>query len=397
MTGSHRRAVGALLAMAAGAFCFVAMETLPVGLLPQIAGDFGVSLAGAGMLVTGYGLTVAVMSVPLAYATRGVPRRLLVPMMLAVFAVGTLGSALAPSYGILLGARVVVALSHSVFWAVVGPAAASLFSVSVRGRAAATVFGGSALAPMLGVPAGTWLGQQAGWRAAFLALAAAGLLAFVTLAVLMPATPAGAGHAATGTSPSVLRFGLLTALTIVTMTGLFTTFTYTTPYLTDVAGFSALAVSPVLLLRGVVDFLGVVLGGLLVDRHPDLVMIGTIALTSVSLLGTWAFPGSQAVVAATMALTGFALGAMSPAIAHRVLEVAPGSSDLASAANSAAFNVGIAGGAALGALVLGAAGLRETALAGGLIVALGVATAVADPLITRRRSLALPARPAPER
>jgi DHA1 family inner membrane transport protein len=371
--------------MAAGAFCFVAMETLPVGLLPLIAGDFGVSLAGAGLLVTGYGLTVAVMSVPLAHATRTVPRRLLLPVLLAVFVVATAGSALAPSYGVLLGARVVVALSQSVFWAVVGPAAASLFPVSVRGRAAATVFGGSAMAPMLGVPAGTWLGQEAGWRSAFYVLAGLGLLAFAALAVLMPATPAGAGHAATGTSPSVQRFWLLNGLTILAITGLFTAFTYTTPYLTDVAKFPALAVGPVLLLRGVADLLGVALGGLLVDRRPDLVMVGTVVLTAVSLLGMWAFGGSQAVVAVGLALTGFAIGAMSPAFAFRVLETAPGSSDLASATQSAAFNVGIAGGAALGGLVLGVAGLRATALAGGLVVLLAVLAAAADPLIARRR------------
>jgi MFS transporter, DHA1 family, inner membrane transport protein len=115
-----RRAVAALLAMAMGAFCFVAMETFPVGLLPLIADSYHISLSNAGMLVTGYGLTVAVMTLPLAYLTRRVRRRLLLSVLLAVFVLATLGSGLAPTYPLLVGARVVVALSQSVFWAVVG-------------------------------------------------------------------------------------------------------------------------------------------------------------------------------------------------------------------------------------------------------------------------------------
>jgi DHA1 family inner membrane transport protein len=376
--------VGALLAMATGAFCFVAMETLPVGLLPLIAAGLHTSVAGAGMLVTGYGVTVAVMSLPLAYATRRVPRRLLLSVLLAVFVVATAASGLAGNYPELLGARIVVALSQSVFWSIAGPAAAGLFSVGVRGRAAATVFGGSALAPMLGVPAGTWLGQQAGWRAPFLALAGVGLIAFVALATLMPSRPAGTGHAAAGTHPSAQRYSLFVAVTILSVTGLFIPFTYTSPYLTQVAGFSALAVGPVLLLRGVVDLGGVVLGGLLVDRHPNLVLVGSLGLFAVSSVGMWAFSGSQVVVAATLAVSGFTLGAISPAQTQRILEVAPGNADVATAGASAAFNVGIAGGAAVGALVLDGWDLRATALVGGLVAAVSVAVAAVDPLLSRR-------------
>ncbi|GAB3800545.1 MFS transporter [Micromonospora zhanjiangensis] len=388
--------MGALLAMAVGAFCFVAMETLPVGLLPLIAGEFQVSLPNAGLLVTGYGLTVAIMSVPLAYATGRVPRRLLLSVLLGVFVVATLASAAAASFTVLLAARVAVALSQSVFWAIVGPAAASLFSVEVRGRAAATVFSGSALAPMLGVPAGTWLGQQAGWRAAFFGLAAVGLLAFVLVATLMPTSPVGQGHAASGTAPSTRRYLLLVALTILVIAGMFACFTYTTPFITDVAGIPAAGVSLVLLLRGVVDLVGVILGGMLVDRRPHLVMIGSVALTLVSLLGLWAFGPSPAATIAMLAVSGFALGAMSPALTSRVLEVAPGNSDLASAGNSAAFNLGIAGGSAVGGLALGLSGLRATALVGGLLVVASLVLAVVDPALARadRRRESDPA-PAP--
>ena len=380
-----RREVGALLALAAGAFCFVAMETLPVGLLPLIATGFHVSLPNAGLLVTGYGLTVAIMSVPLAYATRRIPRRFLLSAVLGLFVLATLASCLAPTYEALLVARVVVALSQSVFWAVVGPAAASLFPVAARGRAAATVFGGSALAPMLGVPAGTWLGQQAGWRAAFLALAGVGLVAFLLVATLMPTRPVGQGHAATGTAPSALRYWLLVAITILAVTGLFVAFTYTTPFLTEVTRFPAAAISPVLLLRGVLDLAGTVAGGILTDRHPNLVFVGSLALIVVSLIGAWTFATSKPATAWLLGLSGFALGSVSPVLTHRVLEVAPGSTDFAAAGTSAAFNVGIAGGSSAGGAVLILTGLRSTALVGGVVVLVALALAAFDAVAARVR------------
>ncbi|WP_144127696.1 MFS transporter [Catellatospora sichuanensis] len=373
--------MAALLALAVGAFCYVAMETMPIGLLPLISEDLGVSLADAGLLVTGYGLTVAIVSVPLAYLTRRVPRRLLFSVLLAVFVVATLASAIAENYAVLLGARVVVALSQAVFWGVVGPAAAGLFSVEVRGRATATVFGGGAIAPMLGVPAGTWLGQQVGWRWTFVALAAVGLVTLLLLAVLMPSVPVGQGHAATGTAPSVRRFWILIAVTTLSITGLFTAFTYTTPFLTDVAGFPVAAISPLLLLRGVVDFGGIAVAGVFVDRRPRAVMAGSVAVMAVSLTGMYAFAGVQIATAAALALSGFALGALTPALQNRVLEVAPGNSDLASAGNSAAFNVGIAGGAFLGGAVLSDFGLAPTALVGGLVATVALLLVLTEPLI----------------
>jgi DHA1 family inner membrane transport protein len=383
--------VAALLALAMGAFCYVAMETMPVGLLSLISEDFGVSLADAGMLVTGYGLTVAIVSVPLAYATRRVPRRLLLSVLLGVFVLATLVSAAAESYLLLLGARVVVALSQAVFWAVVGPAAAGLFPLRVRGRATATVFGGSALAPMLGVPAGTWIGQQAGWRWTFVALAGFGLLALLLIATLMPTTPVGAGHAATGTAPSVRRYWILVATTVLAITGLFTAFTYTAPFLTDASGFPAAALGPLLLVRGVVNFSGIVVAGAVVDRRHRATMVGSLLALVVSLAGAYLFVGSQLAVAVMLALSGFALGALTPALQNRVLEVAPGSSDLASAGNSAAFNVGIAGGAFLGGVVLSGAGAAATALVGGLVAAAALLLVLLEPIIapdSRDRSAA---------
>ncbi|WP_422735622.1 MFS transporter [Micromonospora sp. WMMD729] len=303
--------------------------------------------------------------------------------LLGVFVVATLLSAVAVDYLMLLAARVVVALSQSVFWAVVGPAAASLFPQRVRGRAMSTVFGGSALAPMLGVPAGTWLGQQTGRRWTFVALAGFGLLALGLVVLLMPTTPVGATHAATGTAPSVPRYWILVATTILSITGLFTAFTYTAPFLTDVSGFPAAAIGPLLLLRGLVNSGGIAVAGAVVDRSQRGTMVGSLIVLVVSLVGLYLFSGWQPAVAVMLALSGFALGALTPALQNRVLEVAPGSSDLASAGNSAAFNLGIAGGALLGGAVLSGSGAAGTALAGGLVAAAALLLVLAEPLIAR--------------
>src|SRR5262249_50776267 len=152
-------------------FLFVTTETLPIGLLPQIAGGLGVPASAVGLLVTAYGLMVVIATIPLTRLTHGWSRRRLLGAVLLTATVATALSALAPNYPTLLVSRVAIALSQALFWAIVPPAAAALFSPSVRGRAIALLYAGSSAAPLLGVPGGTWWGQQAGWRVPFLVLA----------------------------------------------------------------------------------------------------------------------------------------------------------------------------------------------------------------------------------
>ena len=163
---STAKASGALLGLAMGTFVYVTTETLPIGLLLLMSADLGVTPSAAGLLVTWYGLVVVVASLPLTQLTRRVPRRPLLSGLLGVFVLATWASAAASGYWVLLGARVVTALSQALFWAVVVPTAAGLFPPRLRGRVVAVVLGGGSLAAVLGLPLGTWLGQQAGWRAA---------------------------------------------------------------------------------------------------------------------------------------------------------------------------------------------------------------------------------------
>ena len=160
----------------------------------------------------------------------------------------------------LLAARVVTALSQALFWSVVVPTAAGLFRPQVRGRVVAVVLGGSSLAAVAGLPMGTWLGQQAGWRTAFLALSGVGLGAMVLVGLCLPAGAPGRGHAARGTDPDARRYATLVVMTILATTGTFAAYTYITPFLIEVGRFPAAATGPLLLVRGVAGVIGVAVG-----------------------------------------------------------------------------------------------------------------------------------------
>ena len=174
LSGARRRfgsrAVAALAALTVATLCISTTENLPSGLLPQMSAGLGVSLFAAGQLVTAYALTVLLCTLPLTHVTRRIARRPLLIGLMALFTLANLGSALAPDYGLLLASRIVTALVHALFWAVVTVVAAGLFAPAVRGRVLAVVNGAASFALVAGVPAGTWIGQEAGWRAAFWAI-----------------------------------------------------------------------------------------------------------------------------------------------------------------------------------------------------------------------------------
>jgi DHA1 family inner membrane transport protein len=372
------KGIAALAALSVSTFVYVTVETLPVGLLLPMAADLHTSASAVGLLVTWYGLVVVLTSIPLTRLTRRVPRRYLLAGLLAGSAAATWVAATAPNYWVLLAARVATALTQALFWSLVVPTAAGLFPARVRGRVVAVVFAGSSLAAVLGVPAGTWLGQQAGWRIAFLALGALAAATAAALAVLLPSATPTAGSTARGTAPDARRYRLLILTTVLAVTGTFASFTYLAPFLTTVSGFPSSAISPLLLLRGVAGVAGVLAGGPLVDHSRRASMIAPVVFQTAALLGLSAFAGPPALAVALVALSGFAFAALTTALASRVLEVAPGSTDLAAAGASSAVNAGITLGALLGALVLPAYGARGTTLAGGLLSLAALAVVLSE-------------------
>jgi DHA1 family inner membrane transport protein len=378
-------AVVALLALTLSTFSYVTTETLPIGLLPLIAHDLGSPASAVGLLVTAYGLVTVLFSIPLTRLTRRVPRRLLLSALLAIFVVGTAASALAPSYWALLGSRLLIALSQAVFWAVVTPAAAALFRPAVRGRALSLLYAGGSVAALAGVPAGTWLGQQAGWRVAFLALSGIGLVVLAVVATTLPNTAPGSSDADHGSAPDPARYRAIVVTTALAVGGAFTAFTYISPFLTDVTGFGESAIGALLFVRGFSGLIGVLLVGYLVDRNGWLTMTVLVGMQVLALAGQFVFGGSRAATVAAIAASGLTLAALSAALGARVLTVAPGGSDVAAAGTSTAFNLGITGGALLGSVLLPAAGVRSTALAGALLTLAAFVVVLAEPVLSGRR------------
>ncbi|WP_433648767.1 MFS transporter [Micromonospora zamorensis] len=363
----HRRAVGALIGLSGGTFLYTTAEALPVGLLLPMAADLAVSPSQVGMLVTAYGAVVVAASIPLTALARRIPRRRLLSALLAGFVVSTAITVFASSFALLLAARMATAATHALFWAVVVPAAAELFRPGLRGRVVAIVFAGGSVALVLGVPAGTWLGERAGWRVSFLAVAGLGAIVLVAVASLLPSTPPNEGHAARGATPDVYRFWLLVAVAVLATAGAIAGYTYVALFVTEVSGFAASAVGVILLVRGVASVLGIFAVGVVVDRSPWLALAATVTLQSVALLGLYAVGHRPIAAVGLLALAGLAFAAFTAVLGGIVLEVAPGRSDLAAATVSAAVNVGITGGALVAGLVLPSHGVRSTVLLGALL------------------------------
>ncbi|MEU7849567.1 MFS transporter [Micromonospora parva] len=366
----QRRAVYALAALSAATFCYVTTEVLPIGLLTLIAPDLGRTRSETGLLVTGYAVVVMIVALPLTRVTRRVPRRPLLAGALGVFAAATAVSALATSYEVLLAARLVSAITNGVFWAVVFPVAISMFPENIRGRIVARLSIGNALGPVLGVPLGTWLGGQAGWRTAFVAMAALGFVTCIAVALLLPRSVAPQQSASdVGPMPDRQRFVVLLVATILAVTGAMGAFTYMTVFLLDVSGFAAASLGLLLFVQGSFGVAGTWAVGRVLDRFPLGVVLGLLGLITAAMLGLYGVGSSKILTIPLLAVAGMSFSSLIAGIQHRIMQVAPSTTDMASASLSVAFNFGLAAGSFIGAGLLATAGVRVIPLFGGLLTA----------------------------
>ena len=391
----QRRAIIALVALGVSAFTFVATENLPGGLLTLIAPDLGRSTSEVGLLVTAYAAVVVVASLPLARVTRRFSRRYVLAATTAVCAVGSLWSAFAIGYADLMAARMVTALGQALFWAIVMPATAALFAPAVRGKMIARVTVGSSLGPVLGVPLGTYVGQQTNWRTAFLLFAVVSVAACITMAVAMPDVTPEQGGTARGTHPNMRRFLVLLLVTVLAVTGSFMMITFVTQFLLETAGFPARYLSVLLLGQGTVGVVTTVLIGQILDKRPWQAVLVALGLLTGTLVWLWGLGHVPALALVGLAMFGVALSAIPPALSFLSMQVAPGATESATAISSSVFNFGIGGGAALGALVVATAGVSTVPLFGAVFVLAALVVLAIDLWTTARRARAL--RPAPPR
>ncbi len=376
----------ALLALAVSAFGIGTTEFVMMGLLPNVADDLGTSVPTAGYLVSAYAIGVVLGAPLLTGLGSRVPRKKMLLLLMALFTVGNLASALAPDFGWLVAGRLLAGLPHGAFFGVGAVVAARLVAEGRQARAVATMFLGLTVANIVGVPAATLLGQHLGWRATFLVVAAIGLAAMAALARLVPHIPVEAHQdvrrelRALGNRQVIL--GLLTA--VFGFAGVFAVYSYLSAMTTKAMGFGESSVTLVLALFGIGMTLGALAAGPLTDRALRPTLYGSLGALAVVLV---AFPFTVHVPWAALAMVVLlgAVGFMTTTpLQMLVMNKAKDAPTLASASNHSAFNLANAGGAWLGGVAIAAGwGWTSPAFVGAVLAVAGLAIAATAGFLDR--------------
>jgi DHA1 family inner membrane transport protein len=397
---SPARVRWALLALALGGFGigtteFVAMgliENLASDLLPGLyASDQNQAIAQAGWLITAYALGVVVGAPTIAALSARFPRKQLLLWLLVAFTVATVASALLPTFGLVLVARFVAGLPHGAYFGVASLVAASLMGEGKRGRGVAIVLSGLTIANVIGVPLITLLGQQAGWRVAYLVVASIFALTFVAVALAVPLQrgdrSATLSRELRGFRTPQVWLALLTGA--IGFGGFFAVYSYVGPVVTRVTGMGGDFIPVALVVVGI----GMTIGNLAGGRAADHNVMGTVFVCFglfVASLASFALtahtvPG----LLISLFLVGGAASALSPAIQSRLMDVAGDSQTLAAAANHAALNLGNSLGAYLGGVTIAAGlGYLSPTIVGLLLCVPGIALALTSVALQRKRPIA---------
>ncbi|MEU9734596.1 MFS transporter [Streptomyces sp. NPDC048002] len=363
----------ALLALAVVAFGIGTTEFATMGLLPQIADGIDVSVPQAGNVVSAYALGVVVGAPVLTAIGARIPHKRLLLLLSGLFVIGNVASALAPNFGLLFAARFLAGLPHGALFGVGAVVASRLVAPDRAATAVSRMFLGLTVANIVGVPAGTALGQQLGWRAAYVAVAVIGVIALAALAAFVPHQPrgaeAGVRHELRAMGNKQVFLGLATA--VVGFGGFFAVYSYLVPMLTKLTGLSDSSTTLVLALYGVGMTLGTLLAGPLTDRALRPTLYGGLALLSAALVVFYFTVHSTVPALITITVIG-AMGALiTTPVQILLMSKAKDAPTMAAASNHSAFNLANAGGAWLGGLAISAGwGWSSPALVG---AALGVA------------------------
>ncbi|MBR2565297.1 MAG: MFS transporter [Paenibacillus sp.] len=375
MHHEKKNSTWALLALAISAFAIGTTEFISVGLLPLIANDLHISVSSAGLTVTIYALGVMFGAPILTSLTSAISRKTLLLAIMVIFIAGNTLASVSTGITVLLIARVISALAHGLFMSIGSTIAADLVPSDRRASAIATMFSGLTIATVTGVPFGTFIGQQLGWRSAFILIASVGILALIANLLLVPSTlQQGARTAIRDQVKLVTNGRLLLAFTITAVGygGTFVVFTYLSPLLHDISGYSEQTVTLILLLYGIAIAIGNMIGGKAANQNPLKSLLYMFMVQTV-ILGILYFtvPFQWAALATIMGMGLFAfmnVPGLQMVVVTLAERYAPQAKDVASAFNIAAFNAGIAIGAYLGGIVNDSIGLIHTTWVGALMV-----------------------------
>ncbi|AFQ58748.1 MFS transporter [Bacillus subtilis] len=375
MTSANKSNIPALLALAVSAFAIGTTEFISVGLLPLIADDLDIPVTTAGLTVSLYALGVTFGAPILTSLTSSMSRKTLLLWIMFIFIAGNTMAATASSIGILLAARVISAFSHGVFMSIGSTIAADIVPEDKRASAISIMFTGLTVATVTGVPFGTFIGQQFGWRFAFMVIIAVGIIAFITNGILVP-SKLRKGTKTTMRDQLKLvtnsRLLLLFVITALGYGGTFVVFTYLSPLLQEVTGFKAGTVAVILLGYGIAIAIGNMIGGKLSNRNPIAALFYMFIVQAIVLFVLTFTAPYQAAGLITILCMGLLAFMNVPGLQVYVVMLAerfvPSAVDVASAMNIAAFNAGIALGSYLGGVITDSIGLIHTAWIGGLMV-----------------------------
>ncbi|MCR8658658.1 MFS transporter [Paenibacillus endoradicis] len=375
MTLDKKRSTLALLALAISAFAIGTTEFISVGLLPLISDDLNISVTTSALTVTLYALGVTFGAPILTSLTSNIPRKTLLFWIMIVFIIGNSLAASATGIGMLLVARIISAFAHGVFMSIGSTIAADLVPENRRATAIAIMFSGLTVATVTGVPLGTWIGQHMGWRAAFIGIVIIGIIAFIANMILIPSNLRKGTRTSFNNQIKLITNGRLLlafAITAIGYGGTFVVFTYLSPLLQDITGFSESTVTVILLVYGIAIAIGNVIGGKAANRKPVSALFYMFILQFIVLIVlTFTIPFKVAGL-----ITIFFMGLLAfmnvPGLQVYVVMLAerytPKSVDVASAVNIAAFNAGIAIGAYLGGVVTDSIGIIHTPWVGAIMV-----------------------------
>ncbi|MFC7392921.1 MFS transporter [Scopulibacillus cellulosilyticus] len=381
----------ALAALTIGAFAIGMTEFVIMGLLPNVAGDLHVSISKAGQLITGYALGVAVGGPVLTALTYRTPRKALLCILMAIFIVGNALAAVSTNYTFLMIARIVAAFAHGTFFGVGSIIASSLVRPEKRASAVAIMFTGLTLANILGVPFGTFIGQQFGWRVSFWIITFLGLIAFIGIMMLVPRVQTN-NQQSLRKEINIFRHpqvSIALLMTIFGFGGVFTAFTYITPILERITGFAEHSVTIILVLFGVGVTIGNILGGKLADWRLMPSLIVNLTLLAIILAVFSITDGHKILAVATIFIWGIAAFGIVPSLQVRIMNVAKDAPTIASTSNQSAFNLGNAGGAFLGGFAVDHTGLHTVPWIASLVTIIGLIITVVSYVIDRRRAKVL--------
>ncbi|GGH81583.1 putative MFS family arabinose efflux permease [Pullulanibacillus pueri] len=379
MSLDKKRSTLALLALAVSAFAIGTTEFISVGLLPLISSDLNIPVTTAGLTVSLYALGVTFGAPIITSLTSSMSRKSLLIWIMIVFIIGNGLAASATSIGLLLVARVISAFSHGVFMSIGSTIAADLVPENRRASAISIMFTGLTIATVTGVPIGTFIGQQFGWRLAFLVIVAVGIVALIANSFLVPGDLRKGARTSLRDQVKLVTNGRLLLLFIITALGYggtFVVFTYLSPLLQTVTGIKAGTVAIILLIYGVAIAVGNTIGGKLANHKPLVALFYMFSVQAIVLFVlTFTAPFKVAGIITILFMGLFAFMNV-PGLQVYVVMLAerfvPSAVDVASAVNIAAFNAGIAIGSYLGGLITDSMGLIHTAWIGAIMVAIAV-------------------------